>query len=83
MTKQYCAYYQALVDRQKTWFVVGVMRNEDHVAFERTLERQSEILEFFVPHDQEQAFLTLMEMLKKSGCVFSLKKQPNRYERNN
>ena len=79
MEKQYCLYYQARVDRQKTWFVVGVMRNEDHLAFERTLEGQREILEFFVPEDQEQPFLALMEMLKNNGCVFGWNKQPNRY----
>ena len=80
MTARYSLYYQVRVDRQKTWFVVGVMRNEDHLAFERTLEGQREILEFFVPRDQEQNFLILMEMLKKRGCVFEWNKQPNRYE---
>ena len=79
MEQQYCLYYHVAVEKQKTWFVVGIMRNEDHLAFERTLAGQNNILEFFVPEALEQPFLILMEMLKKSGCVLGWSKLPNRY----
>ena len=43
----FCQYYQAKVNRNKTWFVVGLLRNESHWVFDRTLDKQNELLEFF------------------------------------
>lgn len=80
MIKQYCEYYQARVKRETTWFVVGCFRNEDHIAFERTLDKQSEILEFFVPKGQEFFFLDLMSYMKRKGYVLQLEKHANRME---
>jgi len=77
-----CSYYQAHVLVEKTWFIVGVFRNEDHIAFERTSDDRHDILEFFVPKDQEADFLTLIGMLQKRGYILSLEKLPNRLEAN-
>lgn len=74
----YCQYYQALVNVRKTWFIGGVFRNEDYVAFERTLEGTNDIIEFFVPGSQEEEFLFLMNYLIKEGYVYKLDKMPNR-----
>lgn len=79
MHKEYCLYYQALVDREKTWFVVGALRNEDHIAFERALENQTDVLEFFVPHCQETFFLELMHQLYTHGAVHRCEEKVNRY----
>jgi len=79
MEKQYCSYYQARVLKEKTWFVVGMFRNEDHVAFERTMDGRPEILEFFVPESQETEFLWLMQALQKRGYVLGLEKLKNRF----
>jgi|WetSurMetagenome_2_1015567.scaffolds.fasta_scaffold1198522_2 hypothetical protein len=77
--KQCCSYYQAKVDKEKTWFVVGTFRNEDHVAFERAIEGQTEILEFFVPQDQEDYFLILIQRLKEMGYILWFEKKDNRF----
>jgi hypothetical protein len=74
----YCLYFQALVNVRKTWFIGGVFRNEDYVAFERTLEGTNDIIEFFVPPSQEQMFLYLIECLIKGGYVYELHRMPNR-----
>ncbi len=78
--KMYCNYYQAGVLKEKTWFVVALFRNEDHIAFERTLEGNSDILEFFVPTDQERSFLAIMQTLKAQGYVFWFEQKPNRMQ---
>ena len=79
MKKEYCLYYQAQVNIEKTWFVVGIFRNEDHIAFERTLDNDHSILEFFVPPDQESDFLKIIKALKNRGYLFSCEKLDNRF----
>ncbi len=78
MNKEYCSYYQARVRVEKTWFIVGVFRNEDHIAFERTLDGDHSILEFFVPVDQEQNFLQIIQSLQKRGYIYSCERLENR-----
>lgn len=80
MEKKYCEYYHVKVQKEKTWFVIGSFRNEDHLAFERTMDGQSEILEFFVPQGQEQLFLDMMSYMQKHGYVHWVKKEFNRME---
>jgi hypothetical protein len=82
MQKQYCSYYQAQLERTKTWFVVGSLRNEDHIAFERAVDGQVGLFEFLVPQDQEQAFLHLMQYFLNHGHVLWLEKKPNRFAQN-
>jgi hypothetical protein len=79
MKNQYCLYYQAKVKREKTWFVVGALRNEDHVAFERAIEKQQNILEFLVPPDQEASFIEFITHLQQRGVVLEYEKQANRF----
>jgi len=77
--KEYCSYYQAGLVVEKTWFVVGALRNEDHLAFERALENQTDILEFFVPVSQEACFVDLMQHFQSKGYITWLEKKTNRY----
>ncbi len=69
-----CAYYQGYLVREKIWFVVGLLRNEDHICFERALDKTTGLFEFFVPHDQEELFLRIMAYLKGQGCLISFEK---------
>jgi hypothetical protein len=78
MHKEYCTYYQARVEKNKTWFMVGSFRNDDHIAFERAFEGQTDLFEFFVPVDQEKYFLHLIQCLQKRGVVLEFEKKPNR-----
>lgn len=73
-----CEYYQAIVDVPNTWFVFGVIRSEDNLAFERTIEGNPSLLEFFVTKGQEAEFLDLMNYLINLGYILSIEKKPNR-----
>ncbi|KKQ48326.1 MAG: hypothetical protein US69_C0027G0015 [candidate division TM6 bacterium GW2011_GWF2_38_10] len=73
-----CQYYQAIVDVPHTWFVCGILRNEDNLVFERTLETDPRILEFFVTAEQEAEFLDLMHYFISCGYLESLQKMENR-----
>ena len=74
----HCSYYQALVDRSSTWFVVAVLKSFEHMSFDRTLDIEKGLFEFFVPSSTEKYFLTIMEYLTAQGYVHDLKKLPNR-----
>ena len=74
----HCEYYQAKVLREKTWFLSAAIRNEDNVALARALEGAKDVFEFFVPADQEERFLRLMNELKEMGIVLSFEKMENR-----
>lgn len=72
-------YYQAHVDRAKSWFVVAVLKSFDHLAFDRTIDPANSIFEFFVTPAMEEQFLVVMERLAKRGLIQELKKLPNRF----
>lgn len=74
----YCSYYQAHIPREKAWFLVAVFRSYEHLAFDRTIDKERSIFEFFVPVDLEHYFLELMHMLQQRGAVGELQKLPNR-----
>lgn len=83
MDKQFCSYYQVGLPIEKIWFVVGVFRNEDHIAFERAMPNQPGVLEFFVPTGQEAAFVELIKILQSKAYVLWCEKKPNRLELEN
>jgi len=45
----YCSYYQAEVAKPTTWFLVSTLRANEHLCFDRTLDKEHGIFEFFVP----------------------------------
>ncbi|MFH1832014.1 MAG: hypothetical protein ABH827_04425, partial [bacterium] len=76
----YCQYYQAHILKSKAWFISGIFRNEENIAFLRALNNDSNIFEFFVPTESEPDFLKYMSYLLKHGYIFSLEKLPNRIQ---
>ncbi len=74
----YCSYYKAKILRNKLWFVTGILKNEENWVFDRTLDKNNDILEFFVIPDFEEEFLYFMELFQKGGIVITLEKLPNR-----
>ncbi len=77
----YSEYYQAHLLKKKTWFLSAAIRNENNVALARAIEGKNNIFEFFVPKDQEEQFLYLMQALQEKGIVLSLEKKPNRLKK--
>lgn len=74
----YCLYYQAKVDRAKSWFFVAALRSFEHVAFDRTLDVDESIFEFFVPSDTQRYFLELMTYMEQEHIISDLVQLPNR-----
>lgn len=76
---QYCTYYQAHVPREHCWFLTATLRSYEHMAFDRTLDKEHSIFEFFVAESQEPLFLTIMTRFEKEGVIENLKRIPNRF----
>ncbi len=74
----YCSYYQASIKAENTWFFVATFRAHDHLAFDRTLNKETGLFEFFVPLDREQEFKTIMSYYVRENIVQDLIKLPNR-----
>ncbi|MEX0939817.1 MAG: hypothetical protein WDZ41_00480 [Candidatus Babeliales bacterium] len=78
MSQQYCSYYQAQVERKRTWLFAGILRSFEHLVFERTLDKEQSIFEFFVPSDLESYFEDIMLFFEQEGLIHNMKKLPNR-----
>ena len=74
----YGLYYQAHVAEKHCWYFVGVLRSFEHLVFDRTFDKQQGIFEFFLPPEQEEAFLAIMEYFKKEGIIAHLVKMEHR-----
>lgn len=75
---KYSIYYQARVQRELCWMVTSTLRFCDHVAFDRTIDKEDSVFEFFVAPDLEDEFLAIAHCLRKRGVLLDLKKLPNR-----
>ncbi len=71
-------YYQAKANKNKTWFIIGILKSEDNLAFVRTLNKKEGLLEFFIPPEQEKQFLKIMKYLRRQNLITELTKKPNR-----
>jgi hypothetical protein len=74
----YCVYYQAHIIKEKVWFFVGALRSFEHLAFERTIDKEKSIFEFFIAPDLEHYFLDLIAYFEKKGILTRVEKLPNR-----
>lgn len=73
-----CSYYQTHIDKKHHLFLVGALKFYEHMCFDRTIDAESGLFEFFVPQDQEAQFLKIMERMKEKNIVTDLKKMDNR-----
>ncbi len=71
-------YYTASIKRERAWLLSSVMRGTEHVAFDRCIDKEGAVFEFFVPQDTEAIFLQAMDYLKKEGVLLTLQKKENR-----
>jgi len=76
----YCSYYQARVEKPHMWYVVGILRSFEHLVFDRTIDKQKGIIEYYVPSDLENYFLEIMEYFVAQGIVHDVTKLPNRLQ---
>jgi len=76
--KLWSLYYTAHVKREQCWVLSSALKGTENVAFDRTLDKENSIFEFFVPEDTEHIFLELMHYMVKKGVVTSYQKSENR-----
>lgn len=74
----YCSYYQATVTKSEMWYLVAILRSFEHIAFDRTLDKENNRFEFFVPQDLESFFLEIMNFFQEELVISYLQKMPNR-----
>lgn len=79
-TKNYCPYYTANVDRHQSNYFVAIIKAFDNMVFDRTIDVDQSLFEFFVAPAYEQQFLDVMSLFEKQGLVANLRKLPNRLE---
>lgn len=73
-------YYQAEVIPHTIWLVTSILRNEDGWAFDRALENNSTVLEFFVSPSYEAEFCSFMDYCLEKKLLLSFQKLPNRFQ---
>lgn len=78
MKLKWCQYFQAHLVPERVWFVTAVLRGCEHVAFDRTIDPQKSIFEFFVPEDRLEIFLPLMRYFQDKQLVQNFVELPNR-----
>ena len=75
---KYSIYYQAYVQKELCWMVTATVRYLDHVAFDRTIDKENSIFEFYVAPDLEHEFLNIAQRLLDRKVFLSMEKLPNR-----
>ena len=73
-----CSYFQARVLREQTWLFVALLRSNEHLCFDRTIDVSQGRFEFFVPVDNAARFLELMRGFEVTGLISDLQALPNR-----
>ncbi len=76
--QKYSIYYQAFVQKELCWMVTATIRYMDHVAFDRTIDKENSIFEFYVAPDLEHEFLDVAHRLLKHKVFLSFEQLPNR-----
>ncbi len=71
-------YYQARVIEKEAWFLVALLRSFEHLAFDRTLDRETSTFEFFVPEGNEKPFREFMDYCLAQGVIASYSQMANR-----
>jgi len=73
-----CLYYQAHIRRKDCWFFAAIFRSFEHLGFDRTLDKQTSLFEFFIPPLMQKTFEAFMDDMIARGVVLDIEKKPNR-----
>lgn len=74
----YSIYYQAQVQKELSWMVTSTIRYCDHIAFDRTVDKEGSIFEFYVAPDFHDEFLLVAHKLLERKVFLTLQQMPNR-----
>ena len=73
MQSNYCLYFQAHVKKSECWYLTSVLRSIEHLVFDRTIDTEHSIFEFFVPPAMEDDFLRIIAHFEREDVVSDLK----------
>lgn len=74
----YCKYYTAVVDKPNVWRVTGALKSFEHLSFDRTIDKEGSVFEFFVPEANQAIFEEVLNHFVKEGIVTDFVQKPNR-----
>lgn len=78
MSEQWCVYYQAWVKPSECWYLTAILRSYEHLAFDRTIDVENSIFEFFVPEMMVPFFENVMKEFEIQGIIKDLQRKENR-----
>lgn len=73
-----CRYFQAYIPRKSTLYVTALLRSFEHLAFDRSLDAQAGLSEFFVPPAMVEHFLSITNFLHQEGLMSQPQELDNR-----
>ena len=76
----YCNYYVVAAQRHMVWLIVAHLKSHDNVAFHRTMDGSSDVLEFFVTPVHEEQLVSWFKLYLEEGFIFSYEKKENRIQ---
>jgi hypothetical protein len=76
--KLFSVYYRSHVQKEYAWFVVGGLKGFEYLSFDRTVDVNNSIFEFFVSPDLEDVFLEVIHYFEQKGFITCLEKKENR-----
>lgn len=78
----FCQYYLVRIKKEKAWFVTAAFKSFDHIAFDRTIDKESSTFEFFVAPESEATFLEIIAYFQSVDLVSTCTKTENRLQFN-
>jgi hypothetical protein len=61
-----------------SYYFVAIIKSFDNMVFDRTIDVETSLFEFFVPASCEEEFLSVMDYFIKEGLVANLRKTESR-----
>jgi hypothetical protein len=78
MSNLYSRYFQATLLREKIWFVVGALKSQENLCFDRAIDPENNRFEFFVPEQRVTEFLDCIRLFEEQKMVTHFEELPNR-----
>lgn len=78
---KYSLYFQAYVTKELCWLLSATLKYCEHLAFDRTIDKEKSIFEFFVSQELEHVFIDVMNALQERGVIKRYQKMQNRLQK--
>jgi len=72
-------YYLMQTTSKNVIYITALLKSCDNVAFHRTVEGTSNVIEYFVAPERQNAFEDLLEWLTQCKLEFTIEKKINRF----